>query len=110
MIVAVVAMRMMQAAVNQIVDMIAMWHRRMAAVRAMNVPGGVFRRGKARRAFVRIGGGDGDGVLVIVACVRMVQMVVVKIVHMAFMDDGRVSAIRTVDVGMIGVSGAGMWF
>ena len=78
----------------------------MAAVGTMNVlPVVAFR---TERAFVGIRGTDGDGVFVHMVAVRMMQMAVVKIIHVPVMHDGNVSAIFAMDVGMIGVSCARM--
>jgi len=109
-VVAMVAMRMMQAFVNQIVNMVAVRNGGMAAIGAVNVFRNVFSHGKTECAFVGIRGTDGNRVLVHMVAVRMVQMAVVQIIHMAFVFDGGVSAAGAVDVRMIGVRGAGMLF
>ncbi len=106
MVVAVVAMRMMQASVNQIVNMVAVWNGPMAAVGTVNVlPVVAFR---AKRAFVGIRGADGDGVFVHVVAMRMMQMAVVEIIHVSIVHDGNMPAIFAVDVGMIGMRFAGI--
>ncbi len=51
----------------------------------------------------RIFGGDPDGMLVHVIIVHMVQMAIVKIIHMAFMPDRGVPAIRSVPMRVVGV-------
>ena len=102
MIVAVIAVRMMQVSVHQIVHMIAMRDGGVAAVGAMNMLLVVAFRTEC--TLVGIHGTDGDGVFVHVVAVRMMQMAVVKIIHMPAMHDGNVSAIFAMDVGMIGVS------
>jgi hypothetical protein len=109
-VVAVIAMRMMQTSVNQKIHVIAMWNGGMAAFRAVNVFGGAFGVGKTGRAFVGICGTDGNRVLVHMIAVRMMQMAVVKIIHMAVMFDGGVPATGAMDVGVIGVCRAGMLF
>ena len=109
-VVAMVAMRMMQASVNQIVNMVAVRNGGMAAIGTVNMFRRVFLGGEARRAFVGIRGTDGNRVLVHMVAVRVMQMAVVQIIHMAFVFDGGVSAAGAVDVRMIGVRGAGMLF
>jgi len=104
-IIAMVAVRMMQVAVYQIIDVIAMRNRLMPATRTMHVVGGMSAAAMVRGANLRIGLGYGDDVLVHVIAVRMMQMAVVQIIHVTVMDDCRVSAVRAVLVGMVGVSG-----
>jgi hypothetical protein len=108
MVVAMVAMRMVEMSIHQIVHMVAMRHGGMAAIRAVNVFGGVFRGGKSRRALVGIGRADGNCVFVHVVAVRMMQMAIVEIIHVPFMLDSGVPAAGAVDMGVIGVSFAGM--
>jgi hypothetical protein len=56
-----------------------------------------------RRALLRIFGGDPDGMLVHVIIVHMVEMAIVKIIHMVFMPDRGVPAIRAVPMRVVGV-------
>jgi hypothetical protein len=108
MVVAMAAMRMMEASVNQIVNMIAMGNGGMPAIGTMDVFGGMFRGSKTGSAVVRVGGVNRNRVFVHMVAVRVMQMAVVKIVHVPFVLDGGVSASRTVDVRMVGMSGASM--
>ena len=102
MVIAVFAMRMMKASVNQIVHMIAVRNGSVAAIGTMNVlPVVAFR---SQRAFVRVGVADGNNVFIHVVAVRMVQMAVVEIIHVPVVHDGDMPAILAVDMGMIGVS------
>ena len=105
-IVAVSVVWMMQSAINQIIHVIAVRNGCVAAVGAMNVLLVVAFR--PERAFVGIRGTDGDGVLVHVVAVRMMQMAVVKIIHVPIVHDGDMSAIFAMDMRMIGVRFAGM--
>ena len=102
-IVAMVAMRMMQVAVDEVADVIAVRHGFMPAVRAMLVILCVSGTGMLRRAAVRVRGRNLDHVLIDVAVVHMVQVAVMQIVDMARVLDGRMTAAGTVDVGVIGV-------
>ncbi|HTV41338.1 MAG TPA: hypothetical protein VMF08_12225 [Candidatus Sulfotelmatobacter sp.] len=108
-VVAMVAVRMMKVSVNQIVNMVAMGNRRMPATWAMNMLRGVFGGGKSRSAFIGIGRINSNRVLIHVITVRMMQMTVVKIIYMPFMLDGGVPAAGGVDVGMVRMSGAGVF-
>jgi hypothetical protein len=105
-IVTVSVVWMMQSAINQIINVIAVRNGCVAAVGAMNVLLVVAFR--TERAFVGIRGTDGDGVFVHVVAVRMMQMAVMKIIHVPIVHDGDVSAIFAMDMRMIGVRFAGM--
>jgi hypothetical protein len=96
-------MRVMQVAVDEVVGMVAVRDRRMAARRSVHVRGLVTRARVLRGAGVGVGRGHRDNVLVDVVPVRVVQMPVVNIVHMAVVTDRDVSAIRAVDVLMVRV-------
>jgi len=105
-VVAVSLMRMMQSAINQIIHVVAVRNSGVAAVGTVNVlPIMAFR---AQRAFVGIHGADGDGVFVYVVAVRMMQVPVVKVIHVSVVHDCDVSAIFTMDMRMVGVSCARM--
>lgn len=104
-----VAVRMMKASINQVVHMVAVRDSGMAAAGAVNVFLRMFGGGKTGCAFVGVGGINSNRVFVHVVAVRMVQMAVVKIVHVAFVLDSGVSASRRVNVRMVRVSRAGMF-
>jgi len=105
-VVAMVAVRMMQASVNKVINVIAVRNGGMAAIGTMNVlPVVAFR---AQRAFVGIDVAHRDDMFVHMIAMRMMQMAVVKIIHMPVVHDGDVAAIFAVDMGMIGVSVARM--
>ena len=105
-IVAVSVMRMMQSAINQIIHVIAMRNGSVAAIGTMNVlPVVAFR---SERAFIGICGTDGDDVFVHMVTMRMMQMAVVKIIHVPIVHDGDMSAIFAMDMRMVGVSCARM--
>ena len=92
MIVAVIAMRMVQVPGNVIIDMIAVWHCFMAAARAMGVVRFVAAAGMTRGAAIRIAAGDADHMLVDMAFVRVVKMAVMQVVDVIAMAHGRVPA------------------
>jgi hypothetical protein len=107
-IVAVPAVRVVQVAVDEIIDMVAVRNGGMSAVRSVNVAGWVAaatvrggagsRMGAIHRQFVLFDRSVGTGV---------VQVPCVQVVEMAIVLDGSVSAIGTVLVRMIGVCGGG---
>ena len=100
MIVAMIAVRMMEPALDQIVGVIAMRDSRMTAVRAVNVPGLVARVPVLRRALVRVSVADVDDVLVNAVADRAVQMAVMQIVDVVAVLDGDMSAPRIMMMGM----------
>lgn len=91
-------MGMVQPAIDQIIDMIAVWHGFMAATRPMHMGAG--QRG---RAAIGIGGGNRDHMLINMIAVDMMEMAIVQIIDMAIMMDGRMAATGAVDMGMIRV-------
>ena len=106
MVVAVVAVLVMQAAVDDVVDVIAVRYGFMAATFAVNVA----VAGINRMAAVRVGFIDAQGMFVVVAVVFMMQMAVVQIIDVAFVFDGSVAAVCAVDVVMMFVGFAGHFF
>ena len=87
-----VAVRVMQMTLDEVVDVVAVGDRFVATVGTVDVVIGVcFARvlGGARR---RIGGVYFEGVLIHVVVVNVMQVAVVEIVDVVFMFDGRVSA------------------
>jgi hypothetical protein len=107
MIIAMVAMRMMQVAINQIVHMVPMRHRLVAASGPMHVTRAVTGAAMLRSALAGIGRGDLDDMFIDVVAMDMMEMPVMQIVNMAVMMDGRMTAIRAVNMRMIGMLGVG---
>ena len=103
MVVAVVAVRVVQVAIDEVIDVVAMRHRFVAAAGAMHVAGFVAVAVVVRGADVRVGGADGDAVFIDVVAVRVVQVAVVQVINVAFVFDGGVTAIRAVLVFVVGV-------
>lgn len=101
MVVAMIAMRMVEVALNEIIHVIAMGNGGMAAIGTVNVPGRMLGGGKAGRAFVGIDRTDGDLVFVHMVAMRVMEMAVVKIIYVPFMLDRRVSTTLAVGMGMI---------
>jgi hypothetical protein len=100
-IVAMTAMRMMQVAIDQVVDMVAMRHGGVAAAGTVLVALLMTAAVVVRRAGIRIGSAHLDHVLVDMVFVRVMQVAVVKIVHVIAVPDSCVAAARTVLVRMV---------
>lgn len=98
-----VPVRVVQMAINQIIHVIAMGNRRMPAVRSMNMPGSVFLDGKSGRATRRVFLADLDDVFIHMPLMRVMQMPIMQIIHMIAVFDRRMSAVRPVNVSVIGV-------
>jgi hypothetical protein len=89
MIIAVITVRMVQPAVYEVIDVIAMRHLFMSAAWTVSM-----RALDLRGAAHGICGIDRDDMFVHMILVHMVKMTIVKIVHMAVMANRGVSAIR----------------
>ncbi|MGH9548929.1 MAG: hypothetical protein ACRD3W_06115 [Terriglobales bacterium] len=104
MIVAVVTVRMMQLALYEVINMVAMRDGFVSAVWTV-----VMRTTDFRRAAHGICSAHSDHMFVDVIPMHMVKMAVVKIVYMTIMANRGVSAVWAVLMGMVGmvVLGAG---
>mgnify|MGYP007106197102 CR=1 FL=1 len=100
MIVAVVAIGVVQMAVDEIIGVIAVGNGGMAAVSAVFVVGRMLVRAMTGGADGGIGVADGERVFVNVRAVDVVKMAVVEIVHVTVVFDGDMATIRTVTVGV----------
>jgi hypothetical protein len=101
MVVAVIAVRMVQVAVDEIVDVVPMRHCVVTARRAVDVARLV--AAAARRTLVRIFGAHFEPVLVYMIAVHMMQMTVVQIVDVIVVLDCRMPTVRTVLMVVVGV-------
>ena len=109
MIVAMVAVRMVQVAIDQVVDVVAVRHGLMPTVRAVNVAGGMTRAGVLRRADVGMGRVNLQHMFVNRAVgFHMVQVPVVQEIDVALVLDGRVPAVLTVLMIVVIVNVAGV--
>jgi hypothetical protein len=97
-IVAVVAVWMVQPAVYEIVNMVAMRDGFVTAVWAVLMSAVVFRR--AARGICRV---DRDDMLVDVVLVHVMKVTIVKIVHVVSMPDRGVAAVRAMPMGVVGM-------
>jgi hypothetical protein len=106
-IVAMIPVGVVQVAVDQIVDMIAVWHRLVPASRTVRVCAVMAAALVTGRAPVRIGRRHLDRVLIHVILVHVVQMAVVEVVDVIAMANGSMPAPRAVLVRVVGVLRAG---
>lgn len=102
-VVAVPAVGMVQVASDQVVEVVAVGDRLVAAALAMTVDGVVRAARVLRRAVPRVPAVDGEPVLVHVIAMMMVQVTVVQVVDMPLVIDGGVAAASGVDVVSVGV-------
>jgi zinc/manganese transport system substrate-binding protein len=101
MVVAVTLVRMMQVAVDQVVDVVAVGNRFVPAARLVPVAGLVAAALVIGRAALGVGALHGDGVLVHVAGVLVVQVPVVQVVHVVLVAQRGVAAPGLVAVVVI---------
>jgi hypothetical protein len=97
-IVAVIAVRMMQVAADQVINMVAVRNCLVAAAWAV-----IVSAFELRRATDRIRGIDRNYVLVDMITVNVMQAAVVQIIDVVPMADRNMTALRTVLVGVVGV-------
>ena len=98
MVVAVVSVRMMQPPVYQIIDVVGVRHRLVPAGRPMLV-----RAARLRGAVHGICRAHGQGVLVDMILMNMVQMAIMQIIDVTLMANRRMPAIRAMLVSMVGM-------
>ncbi|HXL31403.1 MAG TPA: hypothetical protein VN968_19230 [Bradyrhizobium sp.] len=98
MIIAMITVRMVQPAVYEIINVVTMRHLFMSAVWTVSVCAV-----DLRRAFHGICGVNCDHMFVHVIPVHMVEMAVVKIIHMAVMANRGVPAFRAMLMSVVGV-------
>jgi hypothetical protein len=103
-IVAVVAVGMVQVAVNQVIDVVAVGDRFMTAAGPVLVVLGMVAAIMGGRASGGIGAADGDSMFLDLIAGGMVQMAVVEIIDVAVMFQGLVAAAGTMLVRVVGVS------
>ena len=101
-----VAVLVVQTAVDDVVDVIAVRYGFVATTFAVNVAVAAVNR----MAAVRIGSIDTQCMLVVVAVVLMVQVAVVQIIDVAFVFDGSMAAVCAVNVIMMLVGFTGHFF
>ncbi len=106
-----IAVRMMQVTVDDVINMVAMRNGGVTAIRGVDVTGGGFVRAVTGRAFVGIRGADGEGVVVHMRAVHVMQMACIKVVGVTVVRDGEMAATGAVLMRMVfrvfGMSRAG---
>ena len=101
MVVAVIAVRVMQVTADPVVGVVAMWNRLVTAAGAVHMAGIVTAAAVIRGAAVGILAGDLDHVLVDMTLMRMMEVPVVQIVDVAAMAHGGVAASRAMLVRVV---------
>ena len=101
--VAVIAVRVVEVAIDQIIDMVAMRHRLVAAVGSVHVGAVVpvaVVFGSATLGRLRV---HSDDMLIDVVAMKMMQMPIVQVIHVAVVFDCGVTAVRAVGVIVVRV-------
>lgn len=96
-VIAMVAVLMMQTTVDQIIHVVAVWHGFVSAACAV----AVFAASVHGVAAVWVGIGYVQAVFIIMLGVSVVQMPIVQIIHMVAVLNGGVSAVCAVNVGVV---------
>ena len=96
-------MRVVQVAIDEVVNVVAMRYGFVAAAGAVYMSRFVAVAVMIWGADVRVGGADGDAVFIDVVAVRMVQVAIVQVIDVAFVFDGGVTAACAVLVFVVGV-------
>jgi len=102
-VVAVVTVREVQVAIDQIIHMVTVRHHFMPAAGTVDMAGIVTGTVVLRGTGDGIGCADGNHMLVNVPVMREVQMTIVQIINMPLMTYGCMPTVGTMLVGMIGV-------
>ena len=95
MVVAVVAVRMVQVAVDEIVDMIAVRNLRVATIRAVDVPRLMAAALVMGRAFIGVRRSHRQHALINMVAMVMMQVTVVQVINVSVVLDGQMTATRT---------------
>jgi hypothetical protein len=103
-IIAMIAMRMVQVSINQIIDVVPMWNRLMTAARPMPMRRIMSATTVLWRTSIGIRCSYFDYVFIDTPVMHMMQMAVVEIIDVALMSNRDMTAAWTVDVRTIRVS------
>lgn len=99
-----IAVRMVQASINQIIHVVAMRNRLVTASWPMLMRRIVSAGAVLRRTVVRIRGCDFDHVFVDTGLIHMLEVTVVEVIDVALMPNRDMATVRRVDV-LIGETG-----
>jgi uncharacterized membrane protein HdeD (DUF308 family) len=102
-VVAVIAMRMVQVSVDEIIDVVAMRHGFVTARRAVDVGRIMAATAVTRRTLVGIFRTDRECMLVYMIAVRMMHMTVVQIVDVIVVLDCRMPTVCAMLMLVVGV-------
>ena len=100
MIVAVSAVRVVQMAIHQVINMVAMRHGFVAAVGTVSVGLPMGSAAVVRRAFLRIRSGDLNLMVVHMIAVSVMQVAIVKIIGVAVVFHGSVPTVCAMHVAV----------
>jgi hypothetical protein len=100
-VIAVTVMGMVQATIDQVTGVVAMGHRFVAAAGSVNMVMVMAKGSVHRRTCVRIGRGHLKRMFINMVAMRVMQVAIVKIVHMIAVPDGRMTTARAVLMGMV---------
>jgi hypothetical protein len=99
-----IAVRVVQVSIDQIVDMVAMWHRFMTATGTVPMSRIMSAAAVLQRAAIRIRCTHFDDMFIDVIFMRMMEMAIVKIIDVTPMSNGNLTTAWSMDVRMIGVN------
>ncbi|WP_446479919.1 hypothetical protein [Bradyrhizobium cenepequi] len=103
MIVAMIAVGMVQMPGDEIIDMVAMRDRFVAAARAMDVSSIMSGAAMVGRATIRVRVAHLNPMFVHMIGVRVVKMAIVQIIHVVAVPDGNVAALGSMHVVVVGM-------
>ena len=102
MIVAMITVRMVEAPVDQVIDVVPMRNRLMTAVRTVAMRFIMTRSTMFWVAPIRIGAADFDHVFISAPLFHVLQMAVVEIINVILMLNGNMAAARVMHMRLIG--------
>jgi len=105
MVIAMIAVWMVQVAIDEIVDVIAVRHGFVPAAGAVHMVGSVCTAGMLRGAGGGIVCSNGNDVFIYMIAMRMMQVAVMQIIDMPVMQHCGMAAIRAMLVGVVSVLG-----
>lgn len=97
-IIAMIAMRMMQASIDEIVDVVTVRNCLMTAAGAMPMRRFMSARTVLRRATIGVAVGHFEDVVLGMAILHMLQMTVIEIIEVVLMPNGNMAAVGAMDV------------
>jgi len=107
MVVAMIAVGMVQVTLHEVIDVIAVGHRLVAAAWAVTVSLGMPSARMVGRAGVRVHPADGQNMLGDLPALLVLQTAVMQVIHVAIMPHGGVAAVRSVLVLLFRGNGFG---